>query len=354
MTKSFPDISIVIPLYNEEQVFPLLLERLDQIIAKSALSIEVILVDDGSKDSTPLMMKKKAMSNAHYHSIFLSRNYGHQIALSAGLNHVNATEAVMVIDGDLQDPPELLDELYAKYQEGFEVVYAVRKKRKESFLKKLSYFLFYRFIKKISKIDLPLDSGDFALMSRRVVDILNSMPEQSRYLRGMRSWVGFKQVGVEYERKERAAGESKYNLKMLFGLAYNGIFNFSEVPIKFLTSIGFVSILVSFSYLVYSIILRVFTNEVPSGFTALLFVIVLFGGVQLISIGIIGEYIIRTFFQVKDRPLFIVDQRVQDQELIVNHTANNKTILTQNELNNQINIINEELDAESKIKPKDQ
>ena len=341
-------------MFNEEQVFPLLIERLDKLIAKSSHGIEVILVDDGSKDSTPLMMKKKSMADSNYHSIFLSRNYGHQIALSAGLNHVKASEAVMVIDGDLQDPPELLDELYAKYLEGFEVVYAVRKKRKEGLFKKLSYFLFYRFIKKISKIELPLDSGDFALMSRRVVDILNSMPEQSRYLRGMRSWVGFNQTGVEYDREERAAGESKYSFKMLFGLAYNGIFNFSEVPIKFLTNIGFVSILVSFLFLVYSIILRITTDEVPSGFTALLFVIVLFGGVQLISIGIIGEYIIRTFFQVKGRPLFIVDQRIQDQELIINHTVNNKSILTQNDLTDQINIINEELDSESKIQPKDE
>ncbi len=349
MKKQFPDLSIVIPLYNEEQVFQQLIERLDTIIEHSSHEIEVILVDDGSKDSTPLLMKKKAMEDGHYHSIFLSRNYGHQIALSAGLQHVNANEAVMIIDGDLQDPPELLDELYAKYLEGFEVVYAVRKKRKEGFIKKLSYFLFYRFIKKMSKIDLPLDSGDFALLSRRVVDILNSMPEQSRYLRGMRSWVGFKQVGVEYERKERAAGESKYSIKMLLGLAYNGIFNFSEVPIKFLTNIGFVSIFVSLIYLIYSIVMRITTDEIPSGFTALLFVIVLFGGVQLISIGIIGEYIIRTFFQVKGRPLYIVDQRIQDKALIVNHTTNNNSKLTQSELTDQINIINEEMDPDRKI-----
>ncbi len=349
MKKQFPDLSIVIPLYNEEQVFQQLIERLDTIIEHSSHEIEVILVDDGSKDSTPLLMKKKAMEDGHYHSIFLSRNYGHQIALSAGLQHVNANEAVMIIDGDLQDPPELLDELYAKYLEGFEVVYAVRKKRKEGFFKKLSYFLFYRFIKKMSKIDLPLDSGDFALLSRRVVDILNSMPEQSRYLRGMRSWVGFKQVGVEYERKERAAGESKYSIKMLLGLAYNGIFNFSEVPIKFLTNIGFVSIFVSLIYLIYSIVMRITTDEIPSGFTALLFVIVLFGGVQLISIGIIGEYIIRTFFQVKGRPLYIVDQRIQDKALIVNHTTNNNSKLTQSELTDQINIINEEMDPDRKI-----
>lgn len=353
MKKLLPNISIVIPLFNEEQVFPLLIERLDQIISNSDLGIEVILVDDGSKDSTPLMMKKKAMDDANYHCIFLSRNYGHQIALSAGLNHVKATEAVMVIDGDLQDPPELLDELYAKYKEGFEVVYAVRKNRKEGFFKKLAYFLFYRFIKKISKIELPLDSGDFALMSRRVVDILNSMPEQSRYLRGMRSWVGFNQVGVEYERKERAAGTSKYSFRMLFNLAYNGIFNFSEVPIRFASKIGFISIFVSLLYLVYSIIMRLTTDEIPSGFTALLFVIVLFGGVQLVSIGIIGEYIIRTFFQVKNRPLFIIDQRIQEKEIIVNHitTENDNTTI---ELTDQINIINEKLDSSGKIESKDQ
>jgi len=193
-----PKISIVIPLYNEEDVFHLLIDRLNQLMDSSELDIEIILVNDGSRDKTPFLMKQIGLQDDRYQCIFLSRNFGHQTALSAGLKYVRASDAVMVIDGDLQDPPELLIDLYKKYQEGYEVVYAVRKKRKEGFLKKISYSLYYRFVKRISKIDLPLDSGDFALLSRRVVDLLNQMPEESRYLRGMRSWIGFKQTGLEY------------------------------------------------------------------------------------------------------------------------------------------------------------
>ena len=310
-----PKISIVIPLYNEQDVFPLLIDRLVNLINQVDYGVEVILVDDGSVDNTPLLMKDLGLANKHFQCLFLSRNYGHQLALTAGLQYVNATDAIMVIDGDLQDPPELLHQLYQKFDEGYDVVYAVRKKRKEGVLKKASYFLYYRLIKSISKIDLPLDSGDFALMSKRVADLLNKMPEESRYLRGMRSWVGFKQIGVEYEREERMAGEPKYNFKMLFELAYNGIFNFSEIPIKFLTKIGFFSILLSLTYFTFSLFLRITTDSVPSGFTALLFTVILFGGVQLISIGILGEYIVRIFFQVKNRPLFIIDERIENSEL---------------------------------------
>lgn len=310
-----PKVSIVIPLYNEEDVFPVLVERLESLVNKIDFEIEIVFVNDGSTDSTSILMHDLGLSNNNYQCIFLSRNYGHQLALSAGLRYAKATHAVMVIDGDLQDPPELLIELYSKFNEGYDVVYAIRKKRKEHFVKRVAYYLYYRFVKSISKIDLPLDSGDFALLSRRVVNLLNSMPERSRYLRGMRSWVGFKQTGIEYERSDRAAGSPKYTYKMLFQLAYNGIFNFSEIPIKFLTKIGFLSISMSLIYFIYSLILRLTTDSVPSGFTALLFAIMLFGGVQLLSIGILGEYIIRIFFQVKERPLFIVDQRIEDSQL---------------------------------------
>lgn len=317
MQSTDKEISIIVPLYNEEKVFPILVKRLNQLIEDLPYPIEIVLVNDGSTDATPLLMRQIALVNANYQCVFLSRNYGHQIALTAGMSLSRGRKAVMVIDGDLQDPPELLSSFYQKIEEGFDVVYGVRERRKENFFKRSAYYLFYRLLKKIAGIDLPLDSGDFGMMSRRVANIMNQMPEQSRYLRGMRAWVGFNQIGIPYERGERVAGTAKYNFKMLLSLAYNGIFNFSDVPIKILTRLGCLAILSSVGYFIYSVIAKFTTDSVPDGFTALLFVIILFGGVQLISIGILGEYIIRMFFQVKNRPIFLVKEKIVDQELIV-------------------------------------
>lgn len=276
----------------------------------SPLSIEVVLIDDGSRDGTPDMMRQVALADKRYHCIFLSRNHGHQLALSAGMTAALGSEALFIIDGDLQDPPELLPEFYKVLKQGNDVVYAVRQKRKEGFLKKTGYYLFYRLLKSISYIDIPLDSGDFALVSRRVIDIMNKMPEESRYLRGIRSWIGFRQVGYPYERDERAAGESKYSFKQLFRLAYNGIFNFSEFPVKFMTNMGGISIVIALIYFITVLIKKVFFTQVIEGFTSLLFVIILFSGVQLFALGIIGEYVLRIFFQSKQRPLFIIKEEI--------------------------------------------
>lgn len=309
-----PQISIVAPLYDESETFPHLIKRLNEVMDSSDFTIEIVLIDDGSRDNTAQLMRAIALSDERYHCIFLARNHGHQLALTAGLAHARGTEGVMVIDGDLQDPPELLKEFYPYLKQGNDVIYAVRKKRKEGFLKRSAYFLFYRILKSISYIDIPLDSGDFALMSRRVVNIMNKMPEESRYLRGMRTWVGFKQIGVEYERSERQAGESKYSFSMLFKLAYNGIFNFSEFPIKFVSRLGVLAILVAFIYFISVVIKKFFFQEVIEGFTALLFIIILFSGVQLFALGVIGEYVLRVFFQSKNRPLFIVKETIVDKE----------------------------------------
>lgn len=315
-----PQISFVVPLFNESKSFPLLIERLNSLMTATSATIEVVLIDDGSKDNTAQLMQQLALNDTRYQCIFLSRNYGHQIALSAGLSCANATEAVMVIDGDLQDPPELFSEFYEQYKKGYDVVYAIRKKRKEFILKKAAYFLFYRMLKKISYIDIPLDSGDFSLISKRVVDILNKMPEESRYIRGMRSWVGFNQIGVEYERAERAQDTSKYSISMLFKLAFNGIFNFSELPIRFITRMGLVAISLALVYLAITIIKKMVLGTVPEGFTALLFAIVLFSGVQLISLGVIGEYVLRIFHQVKKRPLFIIKDKIVNKEFVSEKT----------------------------------
>lgn len=309
-----PQISIVAPLYNESESFPHLVERLNKLMDASELSIEVVLIDDGSRDDTALKMKQLALTDPRYHCIFLARNHGHQLALTAGMAKARGSEGLMIIDGDLQDPPELLPDFYARFKEGYDVVYAVRKKRKENAIKRAGYFLFYRILKSISYIEMPLDSGDFSFISRRVADVLNQMPEESRYLRGMRTWIGFKQIGFEYERDERVAGESKYSFKQLFRLAYNGIFNFSEFPIRFMSQLGFTAIGIALLYFIIVLIKKLFFTDVIEGFTALLFVVILFSGVQLIALGIIGEYVLRIFFQSKGRPLFIIKEEIVDSK----------------------------------------
>ena len=311
---SEPQISIVAPLYNETESFPHLVARLNALMDSSPLSIEVVLIDDGSRDDTAMLMQQLALTDGRYHCVFLARNYGHQLALTAGIASARGTEALFIIDGDLQDPPELLPTFYAKMQEGYDVVYAVRKKRKEGFFKRTAYFLFYRFMKSISYVDIPLDSGDFSLISRRVANVLNKMPEESRFIRGMRTWIGFNQIGVEYERDARVAGEPKYSFKMLRQLAYNGIFNFSEYPVKFVTNLGLFSIAIAGLYFIQTLIKKYVYGDVPQGFTALLFVIILFSGVQLIGLGMIGEYVLRIFFQTKGRPLFVVKEIIRQKE----------------------------------------
>jgi dolichol-phosphate mannosyltransferase len=308
------DISIVVPLYNEEAVFNLLINRLQNTISECKFNCEVVLVNDGSSDKTATLVLEVCEKDERFSAVLLSRNYGHQIAVSAGLVFAKGKKGVMIIDGDLQDPPELIHEFYTLLQNGNDVIYAVRKNRKESFLKKLAYKSYYRLQKKISNFHIPIDSGDFSMLSRRVVDIMNEMPEQSRYLRGMRAWVGFKQVGFEYDRDDRKAGDSKYSWKKLFELAFNGLFNFSDFPVKFITRLGFITVLISLIYFAYNIYRKIYYNDVPQGFTATILAIILFSGVQLISLGIIGEYVLRIYNQVKKRPLFVVDKVIQNQK----------------------------------------
>ena len=303
-----PAISIVVPLYNEEKVFHQLVERLKNVISKSLVQVEVILVDDGSRDNTAALIESTALADPFFTGLILSRNHGHQLAVSAGLSIAKGSEGVMVIDGDLQDPPELLNDFYKKLKEGYDVVYAVRKNRKESETKKFLYWFYYRLQSMISSTSMPVDAGDFSMLSRRVVDHINSMPEQSRYLRGMRAWVGFRQYAYEYDRDARAAGETKYNWKRLFNLAINGIFNFSDVPVRLITRLGITTIIVSIIYIIYILIKKLMGIYVPEGFTTLIIAICLFSGVQLICIGVLGEYVLRIYNQVRNRPLFVIDK----------------------------------------------
>jgi glycosyltransferase involved in cell wall biosynthesis len=310
------DISIVIPLYNEEENISRLAERLNKLAVSFSKKIEFVLVDDGSRDATSRLVYQLCLEDDHYQAIFLSRNFGHPIALSAGIANARGKEAVFIIDGDLQDPPELLHEFYAEFKNGYDVVYGIRKNRKESRIKKFCYYSFYRILKFMANISIPLDSGDFSLISRRAVDTLNKMPEESRYIRGMRTWIGYKQKGIEYERKERNSGDSKYSFKMLFSLAFNGIFNFSELPIRFITRLGLLATTIAIIYLGYTLFMKFKYGITPQGFTGLLFTIVLFSGVQLLSLGIIGEYVLRIFFQVKKRPLYIIRDRIVNKEIV--------------------------------------
>lgn len=277
-------------------------------------SCETILINDGSSDNTAALIEQICMEDARFTGVLLSRNHGHQLAVTAGLAQVRGRKGAMIIDGDLQDPPELVNEFYALLQGGYDVIYAIRKNRKESFLKKLAYSGYYRLQKKISNFNIPIDSGDFSMLSRRVVDRMNAMPENSRYLRGMRAWVGFKQIGYEYDRDERQAGETKYSWKKLFELAFNGIFNFSDFPVRIITRLGFITVFFSLLYFGYNLYRRFFYNDVPPGFTATILAIILFSGVQLISLGLIGEYVLRIYNQVRNRPLFIIEKLIRDQK----------------------------------------
>jgi len=307
-----PEVSFVIPVYNEESNLPMLVDRIVKIMDNSPIHLEAVLVDDGSRDNSRQILQQLAISDPRFHIILLSRNHGHQLALTAGLSVARGSEGVFVLDGDLQDPPELLDTFYRKHKEGYDVVYAIREKRKEVFYKRFAYFIFYRILKKIANIEIPLDSGDFSFISRRVVDVLNKMPEESRFIRGMRTWIGFKQIGIAYDRQERASGDSKYSFGKLVQLALNGIYNFSEFPVKFVMILGGLAISSSVLYLISVIIKKMFFDQVIEGFTALLFVVILFGGIQLLAIGILGEYILRIFFQSKSRPNFIIETEIFD------------------------------------------
>ena len=306
------DISIIVPLYNEEKVFYQLIQRLTNVISNTKFTCEVILINDGSSDNTAELIEEICLNDNRFTGILLSRNHGHQLAVTAGLANVRGKKGAMIIDGDLQDPPELVSEFYNLLTNGYDVIYAIRKNRKESFFKKLAYSVYYRLQKKISNFNIPIDSGDFSMLSKRVVDNMNAMPEQSRYLRGMRAWVGFKQIGYEYDRDERQAGETKYSWSKLFELAFNGFFNFSDFPVKIITRLGFLTVLFSLIYFAYNIYRKFYYNDVPHGFTATILAIILFSGVQLISLGLIGEYVLRIYNQVRNRPLFVVDKIIKD------------------------------------------
>lgn len=320
----------MIPLLDEAEVFTRLLERVDALVASLAsntrITSEVILIDDGSTDGTAELVRQACArpgAAGKYRGVVLSRNFGHQPAITAGM-HFARGQAVAVLDGDLQDPPEVIAEFYARLcgdgqaQDGaepakkrfaFDVVYAVRRDRKENIFKRVAYAGFYRLMRRLANVPIPLDSGDFCIMSRRVVDQINAMRERHRFIRGLRSWVGFRQTAHGYPRAAREAGKSKYTFGKLTKLALDGLFTFSEKPLQWSAQFGLLVAMCSVAYAVYVLIWRLFAKEAVPGFAALAVGLFFLGGVQLMSIGILGEYIGRIHNEVKGRPHFIVAEK---------------------------------------------
>jgi dolichol-phosphate mannosyltransferase len=310
-----PIYSIIAPIFNESGNIPDLYIRLRDVLDSTGESWELILIDDGSTDDSADLIRDYANQDARVKPVLFARNFGHQIAVTAGLDYSRGG-AVVIIDSDLQDPPEVILDLITKWKEGYEVVYAVREEREgESWFKLFTATLFYRMISSITDVNIPMDAGDFRLLDRKVVDVLNQMREKHRFLRGMSSWVGFRQTGVPYRRVARQVGETKYPFRKMFRLAINAITSFSYFPLQLATYIGFVAAGISILSIPIVIAIRLWGSETPLLGQATTLIAVLFlGGVQLISLGILGEYIGRLYDEAKGRPLYIVREAPGDDE----------------------------------------
>jgi dolichol-phosphate mannosyltransferase len=303
-------LSVIVPCFNEEQVLRETHRRLIAVLEEGDFDYEIIYVDDGSEDGTYEILKELQASDDHVKILRFSRNFGHQIAATAGLHHA-AGDAAVLIDADLQDPPELIRDMVARWRNGYEVVYGKRTERAgETKFKLWTARLFYRLINSLSDVPIPLDTGDFRLMDRKVVDALNSMPEHYRFVRGMVSWAGFRQTFLPYAREPRFAGETKYPLRKMIGFAIDGILSFSLVPLKLATAVGFVASALALLGILYALFMRLFTTIWVSGWTLLFIAVLFMGGVQLVCLGIIGEYLGRSCHESKRRPLYLLQERL--------------------------------------------
>ena len=304
-------VSVAIPIYNEVALLPELLQRVDTVLSElPGGPHEIVMVDDGSTDGSRQALFRAAAAETRLVVVALSRNFGHQAALSAALDHVTG-DVVVLMDGDLQDPPEAIPLLLRTHLEGYDVVYARRVRRKEGWLLRASYATFYRVLARLSNVHLPVDSGDFGLMSRRVVEQLRRAPERHRYLRGLRAWAGYAQIGVTVERAARAGGESKYSLRKLIALACDGFFSFSVAPLRAAALLGLGAIVLSTLFALYAVGVRLLLGQSPQGFTALIVVMTFLSGTNLLFLGLLGEYLGRVYEEVKRRPLYVVDQIVR-------------------------------------------
>jgi dolichol-phosphate mannosyltransferase len=304
-------ISVALPVYNELEILPELLERLRAVLRPiPGGPHQIVFADDGSSDGSFEFLEHAARVDPNLVVVRLARNFGHQVALSAAIDHANG-DVVVLMDSDLQDAPEAIPLFLERYHEGNDVVYAQRERRKENALLRACYFLFYRTIARLSRVDLPVDAGDFSLLSRRVVDLLRQAPERHRYLRGLRAWAGFRQAGVAVERAARTRGESKYTFRRLVTLALDGVFSFSVVPLRAAATVGMLAVAASCVFALYSVVAKVLMGRSPQGFTALIVIVTFLSGMQLIFLGVLGEYVGRIFEEVKRRPLYVVDQVIR-------------------------------------------
>ena len=309
-----PTFTIIAPIYNELENIPELYPRIRDVMDQTHEPWELILIDDGSTDGSTEVIRKLAENDERVRPVIFARNFGHQIAVTAGIDYSRG-DSVIIIDADLQDPPEVILDLIEKWREGYDVVYAVRETREgESWFKKTTAALFYRLIRAITNVDIPLDTGDFRLMDRKVVSVMVKMREKHRFLRGMSSWVGFNQIGVNYKRKPRYAGETKYPFKKMLQFAMNAITSFSYFPLQLATFIGFVAAGLSVLAIPVVAILRLITGTALLGQATTLIIVLFLGGVQLISLGIIGEYIGRIYDEAKDRPLYVVAEGPEEED----------------------------------------
>ncbi len=302
---STPHISVVVPLFNEQENLDELYRRLSEALTGLWVSYELVLVNDGSTDATTAMLDRLTAADPRVVAVHLSRNFGHQAAISAGLDLARG-QAVVILDGDLQDPPEVLDQFIAAWREGYEVVYAVRTRRKENPLKRAGYAIFYRLLRAVSDVHIPLDSGDFCLLDRTVVDVIKRLPEKTRFVRGLRSFVGFRQVGIRYERAARLAGKPKYTLGSLCRLAVDGLISFSRFPLTLVTCFGLIAAGVAVVLAGWIAMRALVYQEAPSAWAVVIAVVMVMSAVQLLSLGIIGEYVRRIFVETKGRPSYIV------------------------------------------------
>lgn len=308
--------SIIIPVFNEEAVIHETYRRLTQVMESLDEPYELLFVNDGSQDRTAEIIEGFAKSDKCVKLLEFSRNFGHQIAITAGMDHARG-DAIVIIDADLQDPPELIPQMIEKWKEGYEVVYAKRLKRKgETLFKKWTAALFYRTLRALTEVNIPLDTGDFRLIDRKVADAMRSIREKNRFVRGLVSWVGFRQTAIEYVRDERFAGETKYPLKKMLRFSMDGITSFSYKPLKLATYLGFVISFASFVYLLISLGQRLFTSSTVAGWASLIACVLLLNGVILIILGILGEYVGRIYDETKNRPLYILrnKQKVENRE----------------------------------------
>lgn len=301
-------LSVVVPMYFEEAVAKECHARLSSAV--SEFDYEIIYVNDGSTDKTLPILKEIADQNKRVKVISFSRNFGHQAAVTAGVKHASGA-CIVVIDADLQDPPELIPDMVELWKQGYEVVYAKRKKRKgESFFKRITAKAFYRLLATLTDTDIPTDTGDFRLIDRKVADAFNSMGEHSRFIRGMVAWLGFKQTPIEYVRDERYAGETKYPLRKMLKLAFDGIMSFSVKPIKMVTNLGALTLLFSLGIIVYVLVSKFTGNALSAGWASTMIVITMLSGVQLISLGVVGGYISRIYEESRNRPIYLVSEKI--------------------------------------------